>query len=100
MTVVPFAMHAGARDVADLRIGKGLFIGKLIDAHPGNAVQLIGLVFLKGDIIFGHASHHTGAATRAFVQIDHHSKFFGFYVLHQNLFGLTMLPLADIINRI
>ena len=89
MAVVPFAVHTGSWDVADLCIGKGLFIGQLIDAHPGNAVQLIGLVFLKRNIVFRHASYHTGAATRAFVQIDHHSKFFGFYLLHQNLFGLT-----------
>jgi hypothetical protein len=62
-------------------------VGQPIDPHPGNAEQLISVIFPKGHVVFSHAGHHTGTATDTFVQIDDHPKLL---VFHSNPSKLTI----------
>jgi hypothetical protein len=90
MSVAGFTMHAGSRQVTNISIREGFMICQLVNPHPGNAEQFICFIFPKGHIVFRHTGDHTGTATGALVQINDHSEFFGIYLFHQTLFGLTI----------
>jgi hypothetical protein len=74
------AMLTRSGKKADFGIGKGLSIAQLVNPHPGNADQFVGLVFFKWDVVFLHAGNHTRTATRTLVQVDDHSKLVRFAV--------------------
>ena len=84
---------AGTGQVTDFGVGIGLAVGQTVNLEPGNTEQLVGLVFLERNVVFGHAGHHTGAASGTFVQIDNHSITFGLTEIaclcHQNLVQLN-----------
>jgi hypothetical protein len=60
-------MLAGAGKITDLGIGEGFAVGQAINLQPGDADQFFGLILFEGNVVFGHAGHHAGAATGAFI---------------------------------
>jgi hypothetical protein len=80
-------LHAGAGQVAFVRIREGLSVGQFINAHPGDASEFVRFVRPERDIVLREAGHHAGAATGAFIQVNDHSISFGFVVsfIHHNL---------------
>jgi hypothetical protein len=84
------AVHAGARQIADLCFGKRLSICQPVDPDPGYAVKFVRFVVFTGDVVFGHTGRHTGTASGTFIQIDDHPVFFPWFMFcffaHRNLF--------------
>ena len=103
MTVISLSatMHAGSGQIADIRIRKGLPVCQLVNTHPCNAVQLIGFILFKRNIVFRHAGHHAGAATGAQIQIDNHPVLFGFLMcvclFHQNPIKFNIFKVISIL---
>jgi hypothetical protein len=75
-------LHARSREIAYISVRERLSIGQSINVHPCDAKHFIRLIFPERYIVFSHASHHTTAASGAFVQIDDHPKSLGFFVFH------------------
>jgi hypothetical protein len=82
-------MLAGPGKITDLGIGIGFAVGQTINLQPGDVVQFFGLILFEGNVVFGHAGHHAGAAAGTFIQVDDHAITFGLTeiarVFHQNL---------------
>jgi len=62
-------------NITDIRVRKGATVRDLVDPHPELAAHPVTIVFPEGQVVFSHTGHHAGAATRAFVQINYHTKF-------------------------
>jgi hypothetical protein len=82
MTMGPLAVLAGSGKITNIGVRKRFSVCHFVNAHPRHAEQFVCFVFAKRHIILGRTGYHTGTASGAFVQIDHHSKLFGFIVFH------------------
>ena len=89
--MLPCALHTRSWEIAYIRFRERFAVGQPENTHPRDAQQFVRLIFPERHIIFGHASDHTTAAPRAFVQIDDHPKSMDFVLFHQNLYGLTVI---------
>jgi hypothetical protein len=82
-------MLTGPGKIADFGIGVRFAVGQPVNLQPGDADQFFGLILFEGNVVFGHAGHHAGAAAGTFVQVDDHAITFGLTeiarVFHQNL---------------
>ena len=97
---VMVAVHAGSREIRNLRFRECLPIVDLVELHPGDEALFVRFVRPGCHIVFGCTGDHAGPATRAFIQINGHAVFkFPLFLFHEYpLFVTVRLSFFDKIN--
>ena len=76
-------VHARSGKITHLGLGEGFAVGDFEELHPGDAALFVRLIGSDTHVVFRSAGDHTGAASCALVQINHHAEFvFALFFFH------------------